>query len=32
LREAAEADGLDPAILVERLRDYFEKRLSRALR
>jgi hypothetical protein len=32
LAEAARADGLSPAILVERLGDFFEHRLARSLR
>ncbi len=32
LREAAQADGVDEARLVERLREYFDRRLARTLR
>ena len=32
LREAAQADGAQPEILVEKLRAFFESRLARSLR
>jgi hypothetical protein len=32
LREAAQADGVSPAILVEKLGDFFDSRLPRSLR